>query len=293
MQTAAMKTPTPSTIDGAERRLSVRLHPVPAPLRGGVQYAWSLRGQWRAGADWLLPDIGIDLSVQIPGATAAAAAGIDYWRNGDWQPLPACAVVGSLGAAVPLRYRGDIHVWGLRLAPADAGLLGLRAAELRDRILPLADCAPWLARQLADFAAALAEGRRTPADVWPVLAAAPPVLPAADVQQAARLLQQAPWRTAALAAHVGYSRRHFNRRFQAQLGCTPAEFRRLARFGRAVAQLSAAPAAQGAELAVAAGYYDQAHWIRECKRYCGMTPSALFNAGWYENFVFLDDIPAR
>lgn len=91
---------------------------------------------------------------------------------------------------------------------------------------------------------------------------------------AARILARAgSERVAALAAHVGLSRRQLARRFDECLGLAPKELMRIARFQHALRR--ARSGVPWAEVAPAAGYHDQPHLVKECLALSGHTPGAL------------------
>jgi len=68
----------------------------------------------------------------------------------------------------------------------------------------------------------------------------------------------------------GLSARQYRRRFEAAVGISPKLFARIARFQRSLEWIGNAPPV---EVALACGYYDQAHLIRDWKQFAGMTPS--------------------
>jgi AraC-like DNA-binding protein len=72
---------------------------------------------------------------------------------------------------------------------------------------------------------------------------------------------------------VGLSERQFERRFLRRVGLTPKRYASLRRFERAVALASTSPSLTDA--ALDAGYYDQAHFIRDFRRFTGAAPGAL------------------
>jgi AraC-like DNA-binding protein len=79
-----------------------------------------------------------------------------------------------------------------------------------------------------------------------------------------------------LAADVGYSRQHLRHRFSQEFGVGPKRAGRLIRFGRAVGMLENSPLSLSkAEVALACGYYDQAHLHREFAAFAGCSPTDL------------------
>ena len=79
-----------------------------------------------------------------------------------------------------------------------------------------------------------------------------------------------------LAAELGWSRRHFAVRFRDELGMPPKALARLLRFERAVKRLRAGD--ELADLALEAGYYDQAHFNRDFRAFAGITPTEYLAA---------------
>lgn len=77
-------------------------------------------------------------------------------------------------------------------------------------------------------------------------------------------------RIEAVAHHVAWSRRHLETRFRAELGLTPKQVARVARFDRA-RRLAATGRPLG-DVAAVTGYADQAHLTREWRALAGQTP---------------------
>jgi hypothetical protein len=67
------------------------------------------------------------------------------------------------------------------------------------------------------------------------------------------------------------SARQYRRRFEAAVGISPKLLDRIQRFQRSLQRMGTIPLA---EVALSCGYYDQAHLIRDCKQFAGVTPSA-------------------
>jgi AraC-like DNA-binding protein len=83
----------------------------------------------------------------------------------------------------------------------------------------------------------------------------------------------------ALAREIGCSRKYLASRFQEHVGLAPKSVARVLRFERAVRMLGRAGAGvRWSELALACGYYDQAHLIRDFRQFSGQTPGAYLRA---------------
>ncbi|MCM3872299.1 MAG: helix-turn-helix domain-containing protein [Pyrinomonadaceae bacterium] len=81
---------------------------------------------------------------------------------------------------------------------------------------------------------------------------------------------------AQLAADLGVSNRQLTRRFQHAVGLSPKEFSRVSRFLQALRCLSGRQHSSLTEVALACGYFDQAHFNHEFREMAGMTPGELF-----------------
>jgi AraC-like DNA-binding protein len=79
----------------------------------------------------------------------------------------------------------------------------------------------------------------------------------------------------ALAAELGWSRRHLAAQFREQVGLPPKLLARILRFDRVIARLRHADPERWAEIAYDCGYYDQAHFNRDFRAFAGSTPGAF------------------
>jgi AraC-like DNA-binding protein len=150
-------------------------------------------------------------------------------------------------------------VVAIRLAVGAApALFGIPASELADRAVPLAEL--WPARGL-DLQTELA--RR----------AANATFDHAMMRAARRLAAEPALRIEQLARELSLGVRQLHRRFTAAAGLSPKRYAKVARIRRAIALAGAA--APWAEIAVDAGFYDQAHLISEFHAIAGATPQAL------------------
>jgi len=103
-----------------------------------------------------------------------------------------------------------------------------------------------------------------------------------DVQVAACLrqvqLSGGPINVRQLSSKTGLSQRQLSRRFQQSLGLSPKEYLRVSRFLSSLKHLKKYPNISLTDVAYESGYYDQAHFIRDCKTYTGHSPRELVHA---------------
>ncbi|MGA2596306.1 MAG: helix-turn-helix domain-containing protein [Bryobacteraceae bacterium] len=88
---------------------------------------------------------------------------------------------------------------------------------------------------------------------------------------------------------TGLSPRRFIEVFRQEVGMTPKLFCRLRRFQQAIRRYSAGKPVEWTEVALEAGYFDQAHFIHDFRAFSGINPSAYAAARTqYHNHVRLD-----
>ena len=78
-----------------------------------------------------------------------------------------------------------------------------------------------------------------------------------------------------VSAEAGYSIRTVDRLFRQHLGLTPRLYARIQRFQSALRLLSGTGTLSFLQVALATGYYDQAHFTHDFSAFAGMTPSAF------------------
>jgi AraC-like DNA-binding protein len=168
---------------------------------------------------------------------------------------------------------------GVRFRPgAAADVLGESAAGLRDQRVPVEQLWGRAGRELAErVAAAAGTGERLALLVATVAArpgTAEPVDPV--IAEAVALLTTGGVPVARLARTVALSERQLRRRFVDHVGYGPKTLDRILRLQRFLAAVAAADDGPGlAELALVAGYADQAHLGREARALAGASPLAL------------------
>ena len=189
---------------------------------------------------------------------------VDIVWHGD-RLVIAGPATGPVSSDVPL----GLPVFGVRFRLGVAGAaLGLPAGELADETVPLAEV--W------------------GGDVCERVAAGGPSALVAEVRSRVRgvrldpLARAAALRMAAPGARVsaldlGVSERQLRRRFEDAVGYGPKTLARVLRFQRFLGL--AGRGEELARLALSAGYADQAHLTRECRRLSGRTPLELLATG--------------
>jgi AraC-like DNA-binding protein len=200
----------------------------------------------------------------------------ESFQAGRWQRQPRIFLAGQLDGPLLLRPCGPASMLGIRFHPDGAArLLGQPVDEFSGRIIPIDLLSPALQR---DFEGAL-ESPDPIVAVESALLRLENMSRGADLLVGEAVLQITLARGNAdlggLARELGISARQFERRFLARVGLPPKLFCRIQRFNnilRAIEQ----ERGSWVETALACGYYDQAHLIRDCRSLSGETPSVLY-----------------
>ena len=186
-------------------------------------------------------------------------------------------VAGPATSGVEVAPTPGQHSCGVRfrVGAANAGL-GLPVDVLRDLTVPLADVWGGDGRRLGTQV-----NRASPEVAVTVLmrAFAQPRRPLdLMARRAALLTTTRPFRE--VSEELGLTERQLHRRVEQAVGYGPRTLRRILRLQRFLRLLEHEPVSTPlAQLAVAAGYADQAHLGRECRALTGRTPSTLRAAG--------------
>lgn len=248
-----------------------RFPPLPA-LAGDVICGWSLRDE--AGApplvERVVPDGHMELVIHL-GETFR-------WRTrARWQVQGEAVLFGQIAAPLLLSPGSRVHTLGVRFRVAGARpFFAVDLDELAGQPTPLADlvgAAP--AAELLEQLPALSDdaGRLEHVQRW-LLArrrgADDGVVRGCVAMIVAR---RGGVRVADLARRAAIGERQLARRFRAAVGLAPKQ---LARIVRLQSALRAYDARRGwADVALAAGYADQAHLIRDFVDLAGQPPAAL------------------
>jgi AraC-like DNA-binding protein len=198
--------------------------------------------------------------------------------GGRWRRQQRAFLAGTLTRPWLLRAGRRIATLGVRFRPGEVTpLLPVSMAAATGREMPLAAIVgPIPARALLRaLAAARGEAERfAAAEDWLAFRLALTGRPAATARPAVRLLLAARGaaRIADVARSLGWSRRRIERSFSRELGIRPKLFARIVRLNAVLAGLDAAERASAVDMALDAGYFDQAHLLRDFRVLAGRTP---------------------
>ena len=236
-------------------------HVPPVQLRPFVAVAHGYRvPAMPTGLHRGLPSRHITLVVELGAPLRVAGLGGLVTANG---------VVGGLHTR-PAHIDASSPQEGLQygLTPLGASaLLGVCAAELSGLAVDLADLLGRRGVGLVDSIQSAPSWRERfgllDAGLLQRLNARPAMVPA-EVQEAWRLIfAGGEMRVAAVAKHVGWSRRHLSERFRLVTGLTPKQAARIARFEAARGLLLSPGRPSLVGVATGCGYADQSHLARE------------------------------
>lgn len=185
-------------------------------------------------------------------------------------------VVGAMTAEKRYDLAAGVQTVGLRFRPGMAApFLRVAAAELTDRVIPLEELWGKTARELKPRL----DDAPSSAERLAILGATvrPPAPAPNAVQQAIEAVTRSygdidlDW----VARQARMSERQFRRRCLEESGLAPKQLCRVLRFRRAC-ELGARGLPWGL-IATEAGYFDQAHLIRDFREFTGASPMSVFS----------------
>jgi AraC-like DNA-binding protein len=242
-------------------------------LRRYVECYWS-QSQQDAGDQVVLPDGCVDILFSWSGA----------------EPL-GLAAVGLMTTAIRVPAAPARSFFGVRFRPGMASAFLPGAQLLTDETRPLDDLAGSAARRMFER---LAESHSLEEMGGLMDQLLRPLDPPDIGEQVLRQLESAgrsaqgsaPSALDELISQSGLSVRHFRRLCLERAGVSPKYLSRILRFRKAVQKIGAIRGSgQGslaqprwADFAVACGYYDQAHFIREFQEFAGCSPGRFLQS---------------
>jgi AraC-like DNA-binding protein len=260
--------------------VELRAWPSDTELAPYVRLFWAASGVGTGAVEHIPPDGCMEILFHFGDP-------VEELRDDGVRIQPRAVLIGENKRASCVTPRGRVDVIGARITPAGIrAFIDAPAGELVDRTFALED--------LVD--------PETRADLASV-ASAPPrtrirLLERALLRKVRRARRFDPGaarvalRIEALGGNVAVetlggalsvTRRQLERRFLDAVGMTPKTFAQVVRFQRVLAALGGARP-RWADVAAACGYHDQAHLIRDFRRFTGTTPSAFLG----ETHPFVD-----
>jgi AraC-like DNA-binding protein len=187
---------------------------------------------------------------------------------------PASLLVGQMVGPVVLAPEGPAGVAAIRLRPAASRtLLGFSLQEVSGQFVDLELIFPSV-RQLRERLAEAGTDqlRLRELEAWLIRMACPP--PRRHIEALVGSIVQSGGRASidSLAAGAGRSLRQMERQFREDIGLTPKTFSRIVRLQAALGRVRRGSALT--EVALACGFYDQAHMTRDFRELASMSPGA-------------------
>jgi AraC-like DNA-binding protein len=251
-------------------------YPARGPASRIIECFWFLDAEQAAGepaVERIVPDGCAEIIFQCGDPFRHVAL------DGSPGPLqPRAFVAGVLSRFWLVQPTGRVETMGMRLRPGGVGaLFGGSAASLSDEATPLDAL---LGRAGSELAEQIMSGsgdrdrvlaaERFLAGTEDRAAKSTAVLAAAV---AAVMRSRGRARLADIARSSSWSPRQLQRRFRDQVGVGLKTLSRIARFQELLRRLREGPAARWTDHALAAGFYDQAHLVRDFREFTGQSPS--------------------
>ena len=210
----------------------------------------------------------------LPDGCVDIVVGFSAAKRGE---LTAAYAVGTMTRPLVVPSTEHAAYVGVRFRPGCARtVFGIPARELTDERVDLTllwrDASPALA--LLNDAEDVASRVRAMEALLLRRFASRPEVPC-EVEEALRLITASAGNLsiAALGPALGVTRQHLTRRFADCVGIPPKSFARIVRARRVVAHTRGRSNVDWAEIAVSAGYFDQAHLAGDLRALTGLTPS--------------------
>lgn len=251
--------------------MNYREFPAPPPLADTVHCIWCLSGRAEPGAvQTIVPDGRSELILHYADPFAEVDAAGRARRQGSG------LIAGQLTGPFVVMPSTTFDVVGIRLRTGAArAVLGIAMDELTDRVTSMDAVTPRLFQDL------WAAGERPAPPPQRATAVAAALVRHATRRQVPPIIREAVHRldvpngptVRGLARTLSVTPRSLERRFKHEVGVPPQLMGRILRFRRLFGLLQQQA---GAAAATTAGYYDQAHAIRDFREFAGASPSAFF-----------------
>ena len=248
--------------------------PPSSALAPFVRCIWTFESDAAAGPpERIVPDGRSELVLHFGDAFAESSG------EGIERIQPRALFAGQLSRPLWLRPTGRAEVMGVRFHPAGARrFLGRPLTHATDRRLPLDELWPGEARELMDSASKAHDATRRGALIERFVLDRIEGSGTGDdpaIAKCAAWLERQRGRATIeeMMAAAGLGRRQLERRFRDAVGLSPRLFSNVLRLRSVFDAIEASPSAGWTDAALAAGYFDQSHLIRDFRRFVGCTPA--------------------
>lgn len=261
--------------------MNYREYPPAVALQRYIECFWTISGQAvDAKPGRVTPDGAVEIVLSFADPLRLG--------RGD-EPLatqPRRVVIGQLEQSLANQNLGRADYLGIQFRPTGIfAFLRFPQHELTGRIISLTDLAPALDRELASRLGEIASPAQRIQTLEQILLRYfhASTQPHHVIEAAVQAMQEAQGNISisALMAQFDLSGRQIERLFQQYVGLSPKSFSRILRFKHVMCLAEQGRIGNWAELALIAGYYDQAHLVRDFQQFAGESPTQLFTPDWY------------
>ena len=126
---------------------------------------------------------------------------------------------------------------------------------------------------------------------WLLARFKPELLPTQAVKHVLGLIHRSPTPDSlkSISSDIGYSQKHLIHLFKKYVGFRPKQYQQITRFNLALAQIEQGQGLSMTALGYECGYYDQAHFIKEFKKFAGFSPKRFLK----EKGEYIHYLPVR
>ena len=257
-------------------------------LAGIVQEYWEVEGRLSPFRERILPNGSTELMVNLgPPHQMVTHSGTSVWERAWFSGLHDRAIV--------IESLHGTHLVSARLHPL--GALRLFGPDVARRANAVTDLEVLLGPQARELRALLVgagstEERFAHLERFLVPRLSPGTAPSAIVCEAARRIEAAHGhlRIASLHADLGSSRTQLWLRFGRELGMSPKAYAQIQRFVWTLARLRESTSVDWPRVALAAGYSDQSHLVRDFRRVAAASPTEFLRTRTPDSTALLDEV---
>ena len=273
------------------RPMIYRTYTPQPPLAAFVEMFWLYEGYNPPHAkERRLPDGSMELVINL---REDAIRLYDPQYHDRFRSTRGCVISGTYTKYVVLDTASQSSMIGIHFKPGGAfPFLNLPATELRDETIPLDVLWGATANELRDQLreAQSPETRFRILEHSLLAQLARPLTRHPAITFALKEFQNTTHTIADVTGQIGLSPKRFIAIFSKEVGLTPKLFCRIRRFQETLQRIRCGKQVDWAEIALACGYFDQAHFIHDFQAFSGFNPGAyLRHQGEHLNHVPLPD----